>query len=168
MSADTQEDVVRVANRFDALAALCSRFGLRARWVNRDDVIPGSYWGDSEAGLVADVLYVRADTPMHSALHETCHFICMDAARRNSLDRDAGGDYDEENAVCYFQMLLADEFPGMSRARMQADMDAWGYTFRLGSARAWFERDAADARAWLVREGLIAGDGRVLWRVRSG
>ena len=27
-------------------------------------------------------------------------------------------------------------------------MDAWGYSFRLGSARAWFEHDAEDARQW--------------------
>jgi len=35
------------------------------------------------------------------------------------------------------------------------DMDAWGYTFRLGSTRAWFERDAEDARAWLAARGLL-------------
>ena len=29
-------------------------------------------------------------------------------------------------------------------------MDAWGYTFRLGSARAWFENDADDAFAHLA------------------
>lgn len=166
--ADAPDAVVRVANEFDALAAVCARFGLQARLLNSGSAIPGSYWGESEAGLVGDVLYVRADTPIHSALHEACHFICMDAARRRALDRDAGGDYDEENAVCYLQILLADRLPGMNRARMQADMDAWGYTFRLGSARAWFEHDAADARAWLVREGLIDAGGNVLWRVRGG
>jgi hypothetical protein len=30
-----------------------------------------------------------------------------------------------------------------------ADMDAWGYSFRLGSTRAWFEADAEDAREFL-------------------
>jgi hypothetical protein len=35
------------------------------------------------------------------------------------------------------------------------DMDAWGYTFRLGSARAWFEEDAEDARTWLQQRGLL-------------
>ncbi len=34
-------------------------------------------------------------------------------------------------------------------------MDAWGYSFRLGSTHAWFESDATDARAWLVAHGLI-------------
>ena len=33
------------------------------------------------------------------------------------LDTDAGGDYDEENGVCYLQILLADEIPGFGRAR---------------------------------------------------
>jgi hypothetical protein len=36
-----------------------------------------------------------------------------------------------------------------------ADMDAWGYTFRLGSARAWFEHDAENARTWLIERGLL-------------
>ena len=109
--------------------------------------IPGSYWGESEAGLIGNRIYFRPDTPLHSVLHEACHFICMDDARRAQLERDAGGDYDEENAVCYLQILLADEFAGSDSQRMCSDMDAWGYTFRLGSARAWFERDADDARA---------------------
>ena len=26
-----------------------------------------------------------------------------------------------------------------------ADMDTWGYSFRLGDTRSWFERDAEDA-----------------------
>jgi hypothetical protein len=80
----------------------------------------------------------------------------MDDARRARLDTDAGGDYDEENAVCCLQILLADLVPGVGRERLMADMDAWGYTFRLGSARAWFEHEADDARAWLAARGLIA------------
>ena len=70
-------------------------------------------------------------------------------ARRAQLERDAGGDYAEENAVCYLQILLAGSFRAVGRERMCADMDAWGYTFRLGSAKAWFEQDAEDARQWL-------------------
>jgi len=34
-------------------------------------------------------------------------------------------------------------------------MDAWGYSFRLGSAQAWFEQDAEDARSFLVARGLL-------------
>lgn len=165
-TASASPDVARVGRSIDALAAYLAAFGLSLRLVDSGQVIPGSYWGDSEAGLLGNLLYVRADTPLHSALHEACHFICMDDARRTALDRDAGGDYDEENAVCYLQMLLADELPGMSRTRMQTDMDAWGYTFRLGSARAWFDQDAADAREWLLRKGLIDNAGRVVRRVR--
>jgi hypothetical protein len=45
-------------------------------------------------------------------------------------------------------------------------MDAWGYTFRLGSAHAWFEQDAADARDWLADRGLIDQDARPTWRKR--
>ena len=52
--------------------------------------------------------------------------------------------------------MLGEAIPNVGRARIQTDMDTWGYTFRLGSARAWFERDADDARAWLVaRRNLL-------------
>jgi hypothetical protein len=103
---------------------------------------------------------------LHSVLHEACHFVCMTAPRRAVLDANAGGDYDEENGVCYLQVLLAGEIPGFGRARMLADMDAWGYSFRLGSARAWFEQDARDARAWLRDHALIDLEDRPTWRLR--
>lgn len=138
-----------------ALQALLERHGLALEW-SVQPRIEGSYWGEAEAGLVGNRLIVRPDTPVHSALHEACHYLCADAGRRAALHTDAGGDDLEECAVCYLQCLLADVLPGYSRARMWSDMDAWGYSFRLGSARAWFERDADDARQWLERRGLVA------------
>lgn len=165
---DADKPVLRVRDLAPlAVANLLARFGLRGVAVPDGDVIPGSYWGDSEAGLVRDAVYWRADTPIHSVLHEASHAICMDSQRRAQLDRDAGGDFDEENAVCYLQIVLADELDGVGRDRMCADMDAWGYTFRLGSAAAWFERDAADARQWLVTHGLLDASGRVTWKMRA-
>jgi hypothetical protein len=128
--------------------------------------IPGSWWGECEAGLKGTGVYARADTPLHSVLHEACHYVCMTVPRRAVLDTDAGGDHDEENGVCYLQVLLAGEIPGFGRARMLADMDAWGYSFRLGSARAWFEQDAHDARDWLRRHALIDLEDRPTWRLR--
>jgi hypothetical protein len=83
------------------------------------------------------------------------------------LDRDAGGEHAEENGVCYLQILLADFVPGCGRARMLQDMDAWGYTFRLGSARRWFEEDASDARAWLIEHGVIDASERLTWSLRE-
>ncbi len=80
---------------------------------------------------------------------------------------DAGGDCAEENAVCYLQILLADRVPGCGRAGMWADMDAWGYSFRLGSARAWLEQEADDARAWLRREGITDERGALTGRCRA-
>lgn len=156
------------AGHEDAAAALLGGYGLELRMVPSGAAIPGSWWGDREAGLRGATLFARPDTPLHSVLHEACHFFCMPPARRATLDTDAGGGYDEENGVCYLQVLLADELPGYGRARMLADMDAWGYTFRLGSARAWFERDADDARAWLLGHGLIDGTDRPTWRLRAG
>jgi hypothetical protein len=149
-----------------SLASLLSRYGLRLQHVPDAATIPGSFWGDEEAGLRGDTLQLRGDTPLHSILHEACHYICMDPPRRAGLDTDAGGDYDEENAVCYLQILLADHLPEFGRERMMRDMDAWGYTFRLGSARAWFEGDAADARAWLRQHGLVSPDDRPVYRLR--
>lgn len=152
---DGPASVLRLAHGHAAsLRALLATFGLELVEVAAGEPIPGSYWGDSEAGLVGSRVYARPDTPVHSALHEACHAICMDDARRAALSTDAGGDYDEENAVCYLQIVLADRVPGVGRARLMADMDAWGYTFRLGSARAWFEQESAEARAWLERRGL--------------
>lgn len=137
------------------LRELLADHGLSLAEVGAGEPIAGSYWGEPEAGLVGATLYIRADTPVHSVLHEAAHFICMDPARRARVVRDAGGDFAEENAVCYLQILLADAVPGMGRGRMCTDMDAWGYTFRLGSARRWFEEDAEDAREWLARRDIF-------------
>ena len=139
----------------EALRALLAPYGLEVRVVPADEAIPGSYWGEPEAGLIGSVLYLRPDTPLHSALHEAAHFVCMTPERRAALERDAGGDDAEENAVCYLQILWADRLPGVGRTRLMADMDAWGYSFRLGSAARWFEEDAVDARAWLASRGLL-------------
>jgi hypothetical protein len=138
-----------------AVAMLLHRYGLELCLVAPEEIIPGSYWGESEAGLKADRLYSRLDTPVHSILHEACHYICMAPERRAGLDRDAGGDDLEESAVCYLQVLLADEIAGVGRKRLCADMDEWGYSFRLGSTQAWFEGDAGDARQWLREQGVI-------------
>ena len=149
-----------------ALAALLGRYRLQLQRVAGCS-IPGSFWGDAEAGLRGNRLYVRADTPVHSALHEACHFICMSHERRQALDTDAGGDYEEENGVCYLQILLADFLPGVGRDRLMRDMDRWGYSFRLGSARAWIEQDADDTRQWLLSHGLIDASDQPGWRLRQ-
>ncbi|TCK16831.1 hypothetical protein DFR30_0050 [Thiogranum longum] len=143
----------------DVLQVLLVDYGLSCERVAAGNAISGSFWGDSEAGLVGDRLVLRDDTPVHSALHEACHYICMTPDRRAGLHTDAGGDYDEESAVCYLQILLADRLTGVGRERLMADMDAWGYSFRLGSTKAWFEGDAGDARGWLLREGIIDAEG---------
>ena len=155
-SASSDSSVLRVMDiPQSAWSELLARFGLLAVVVPDHSPIVGSYWGDSEAGLIGQHLYFRADTPLQSVLHEASHYICMDEARRRVLQKDAGGDYDEENAVCYLQILLADHVAGFGRDRMLADMDAWGYTFRLGSARAWFEQEAQAAQQWLVAAKII-------------
>jgi len=147
------------------LRRLFGDYGLELIGVEPGAPIPGSYWGAPEAGIVGQRVYVRRDTPLHSALHEACHVICMDAGRRARLDTDAGGDYAEEDAVCYLQILLAGDM-GLPVDDICTDMDDWGYTFRLGSARAWFEGDAGDARDWLMRHGLLTARGQPMHRLR--
>lgn len=138
-----------------ALADLLAGFGIGVETVTAGAPIPGSWFGDPEAGIRGRTLFVRADTPVHSALHEACHLVLATIEGRGPIDADAGGGYDEEDAVCYLQILLAGRLPGFGRERALADMDAWGYSFRLGSAAAWFERDAGDARAFLAARGLV-------------
>jgi hypothetical protein len=159
--------VILAHSCLDAIGQTLGRYGIAPVVLFHGETIPGSYWGESEAGLIGHRLYLRNDTPLHSVVHEACHFVCMTAARREQLDRDAGGDYDEENAVCYLQILLGDAFAGVGRTQMCRDMDAWGYTFRLGSAQAWFDGDAEDARRWLVEQGIVSADGAVTWRKRA-
>ena len=135
--------------------ALLARRGLVLTRIADDAPIPGSYWGEPEAGVIGATVYARGDTPVHSLLHEASHLIVAPAERRAAIHTDASDSQAEEDATCYLQIVLADELPGVGSARCMDDMDAWGYTFRLGSTRAWFERDAEDARAWLAARGLL-------------
>ena len=166
--ADDNEDVLRLADvELATVTGLLGHYGLVLRTITTGKEIPGSFWGDEEAGLIDIEILARADTPLHSILHETCHYVCLDQARREGLHTDAGGDYDEENAVCYLQILLSDQIGQFGRQRMFKDMDRWGYTFRLGSAQAWFERDANDAQAWLSQRNLIDKQQQPCWTLRK-
>ena len=150
-----------------AIEGLLDRFGLQLCVQAAEEPITGSYWGDSEAGIAGHSVYVRDDTPIHSLLHETCHLICMTRERRARLHSDAGGDDLEEAAVCYLQVILGDRIAGVGSERVMQDMDAWGYSFRLGSTRSWFENDAEDARNWLIESGLLEEQGQVTYRLRA-
>lgn len=156
----TVPGVLRLAD-IDAAApaALLARYGLALHRVADAAPIPGSYWGDDEAGIIGCHVYARADTPVHSLLHEACHLIVLPPERRAQVHTDATDSVPEEDATCYLQIVLADALPGVGRARLMTDMDAWGYSFRLGSTRAWFEQDAENARCWLLERGLLAANG---------
>jgi hypothetical protein len=165
---ETKALMLRYADHDGEIDALLRRFQpLEPIRVGADQPIPGSYWGAPEAGLIGSSIYLRPDTPVHSALHEAAHYICMDPVRRSGLHTDAGGDFAEEDAVCLLQVLMAEQLPGLTREQLFADMDAWGYSFRLGSTAAWFEQDAEDARAWLLLHGLIDAAGTPTWRLRT-
>jgi hypothetical protein len=143
------------------VVSLLARYALRFELVDDGAPIPGSFWGDREAGLIGSTVYARRDTPLHSLLHEACHLIVIPPALRADVHTDASDSQLEEDATCYLQLLLADALPGFGIERAFADMDAWGYTFRLGSAKAWFVDDAEDAAAFLqalphLSEGFAA------------
>jgi hypothetical protein len=163
------ERCVLLLNAIDRLQllVLLDRFGLELALIGPGEIIPGSYWGEREAGLIGATLHARLDTPVHSVLHESAHFICMTPERRAGLDTDAGGDDAEESAVCYLQIVMAETLRNVGAARLFHDMDDWGYSFRLGSAAKWFSEDAADARAWLLEHALIDADGRLTYALRQ-
>lgn len=152
-------DVLRLRQiEFAAITSLLNKFGLTLHIVEEDAPIPGSYWGDDEAGIIGTDVYARQSTPVHSILHEAGHLIVLPPDKRAAVHTDATDSIEEENGVCVLQALLADALPGVGRSRILSDMDTWGYTFRLGSAQAYIEHDAADAWAWLVARGLADAD----------
>ncbi|MEN5206490.1 hypothetical protein ABE473_18815 [Stenotrophomonas sp. TWI700] len=152
-----EPQVTRVGDiRFDDAHALLATHDLHLHRVAAGAPIPGSYWGEPEAGIIGSDVYVRDDTPVHSMLHEACHLIVLPPERRALVHTDATDSVPEEDATCYLQIVLASRLPGVGSAQLMADMDAWGYTYRLGSTKAWFEQDAEDAKAWLVERGLLA------------
>lgn len=130
-------------------------YGLSLIRVPDSAPIPGSYWGEPEAGLIGTNVHARGDTPVHSVLHEASHLIVMPAERRAAVHTDATDSVEEEDATCYLQILLADSLRDVGRDRLMRDMDRWGYSFRLGSTRAWFEQDAENARSWLAARRLL-------------
>ena len=160
----SEASVIRVGEiGYAAPTLLLARYGLTLERVASSTPIPGSFWGDEEAGIIGHTVYARDDTPVHSLLHEACHLIVLPAERRAAVHTDATDSIDEEDATCYLQIVLSDALPGVGRARLMADMDAWGYSYRLGSTRAWFEQDAENARVWLVGRGLLNESGQPIF-----
>lgn len=150
-----------------ALRPLFDRYQLTLEEVDRDSDIPYSFWGAPEAGRFQSTLYARQDTPIHSLLHEACHFICMPPDQRTSDSYDAEGSAIEENACCLLQILLSDYIRGFNQAIHMHDMNTWGYNFRLGSTARWFYADSDDANDWLIKQNIIDHRRKPTWQLRS-
>lgn len=148
------------------LTALLHRYQLRLVQVAANADIPHSFWGAPEAGRLRSTLYARADTPIHSILHEACHYICMPSRQRGQPHIDAKGSTAEENASCYLQIILADYIPNLNRHILMYDMDCWGYSFRLGSAARWFFADSEQTHRWLIDRNILTHDGTPSWKLR--
>ncbi len=154
---DAMKPVLTLAEiAFADVAALLAQYDLQLQLVEDNAPIPGSYWGEPEAGMIGNVIYARAKTPVHSLLHEAAHLIVLKPARRACVHTDATDSIEEEDAVCVLQSLLGDALDGVGANRILADMDAWGYTFRLGSASAYVQHDAGSAWLWLLERGLVS------------
>ena len=61
------------AQRQTQLTALLKPYGIVIEHVPDDQPIPGSFFGEREAGIIGNRLLLRYDTPVHSALHEAGH-----------------------------------------------------------------------------------------------
>lgn len=151
----------------DAIKQFLTCYGIAVEWLAASCSIAGSFWGEPQAGIVGQQVFVRPDTLVHSLLHEVCHIICMTPARRDTLHGNAGSDNLEETAVCYLQVILADYLPGVGRERLMQDMDTWGYSFRNGSTEHWFFGDAEDAVAWLIGEAVLSAAGEPVFKLRG-
>lgn len=151
----------------DSLTSLLWKYRLSLEEVGPKQDIPHSYWGAPEAGRCKATMYVRADTPIHSVLHEAAHYICMPPQQRKVTYVDAEGSLLEENASCYLQIILADFIQGMNRHILMHDMDTWGYSFRLGSTARWFFVDSSDAYEWLVAKNILASSSLPSWQLRQ-
>jgi len=151
----------------NSIQQLLGHYGMQVGCINTEEDIPHSFWGAPEAGRVKNRLYIRGDTPIHSILHETCHYVCMPTEQRALTLVDAKGSTMEENATCFLQILIADHIEGYSRSKLMQDMDDWGYSFRLGSTKAWFTEDAQDAQQWLMSESIINNHCQPTWNLRN-
>ena len=145
-----------------AVAALLASHGITLARVHDGAPIPGSYWGEPEAGLIGCTVHARGDTPVHSLLHEAAHLVVLPPERRMAVHTDATDSVEEEDAVLVLQVLLADALADVGADRVLADMDAWGYTFRLGSAAAYVHDDAGAAWDWLQARGLVDAHRRLV------
>lgn len=146
---------------------LINKYHLELQILADDEPIPASFWGEPEAGLIGKTIFVKNVTPLHSMFHELSHLICMTEDRRLSVNKDAKSDDEEESAVCYLQILLADLLTGVSSNLLMKDMDDWGYSFRLGSTQAWFQHDSCDSKKWLQKENILNEKGNITWSLRA-
>ena len=150
----------------DELTPILNPYHLLLEQVKVGEEIPHSFWGAPEAGRLGSKLYARPDTPVHSILHETAHFICMEPTQRTSDEIDAKGSAIEECACCYLQIVLSDYIAGVGRNSLMQDMNQWGYSFRLGSAQRWFSADSEDAQQWLVKNQILTTSLQPTWQLR--
>lgn len=150
-----------------SLRPLFDHYQLNLKEVDINNDIPYSFWGAPEAGRFQSTLYAREDTPIHSLLHEACHFICMSPQQRHADSHDAGGSALIENACCFLQLVLSDHIPNFNLAIHMHDMNTWGYNFRLGSVARWFYADSDDASQWLIRQKIIDNQFQPTWQLRS-
>jgi len=116
---------VLLVNAIDRLPleVMLDRYGLAFVLAAPEEVIPGSYWGEREAGLMGS----RSSPGSTRRCIRCCTGRAISSACRPSgragLDTDAGGDDAEENAVCYLQILIGGR---AAECRERADVPRYG------------------------------------------
>ncbi|MEM7019699.1 MAG: hypothetical protein AAF512_20470 [Pseudomonadota bacterium] len=151
----------------EAIRPVLDKYQLKLNIIHENSAIPHSFWGSPEAGRFKSQLYARKDTPLHSILHESAHYVCMTKEQRLCPEIDAGGSALIEDACCFLQILWSDYVENFSRHVHLDDMNQWGYSFRLGSSSRWFYADAGDAREWLIQQNIINPQNEPTWEMRD-
>src|SRR3546814_11455545 len=112
-----QGEVLRLRDiAFADAAALLARYDLHLEHVPDDAPIPGSYWGESEAGLIGTTVHAPSDTPVHSLLHKACHLIVLSPDRRAAVHTDTPASAEEEDAVALRHAMPGEAHPGRGPA----------------------------------------------------
>jgi len=83
------------------------------RLVAACEIIPGSYWGEREAGLMGSKIFARLTRPyIRAARGGPFHLHDAGAARPDWIPMR--GDHAEENAVCYLKIHIGAVAAGTS------------------------------------------------------
>lgn len=113
------------------------------------ELIFGSFWGDEEVGIIGIIVYVCGDMLVYLLLYEVCYLIVLLLECCVVVYIDVIDLIEEEDVICYLQIVLVDVFLGVGCDWLMVDMDVWGYLFWFGLICVWFEQDVENVCQFL-------------------